>query len=398
MRKLIFVDDEPRVLEGLRRMLRSQRRVWDMSFCLDGAAALEELESGPCDVIVSDMRMPGMDGAELLRVVKERHPSVVRIILSGQTDTEAALRAISVSHQFLNKPCEPAKLLEVVSRACALRDLLASEEIRRAVSRIDALPASPTVYGELMELASDGEATVDELTEVIGSDPGLSAKVLQLVNSSFFGLARKISEVREAVTYLGSNTIRNLVLSAEILRRFGEVPSTDAELHQFHATLTGRIAANMFTDKRIAARALTAGVLHDVGKLVLLTSLPEMLNNARKVAEESRRPLHVVELEMNGVTHAEIGGYLLGIWGLPLPIVEAVANHHFPARVPQEELDLPGAVHIADALAHTVAEDVDSSTVWLDREYLAGLGVESSVPEWERMARAVLEEGVERAY
>lgn len=111
-KRVLFVDDEQEVLEGLRNLLRRNRHEWDMVFALGGYEALAELSRGTVDVVVTDMRMPGMDGAQLLAQVKTVSPSTARLVLSGHAEKEAILRALPVAHQFLSKPCGGGTLLE----------------------------------------------------------------------------------------------------------------------------------------------------------------------------------------------------------------------------------------------------------------------------------------------
>src|ERR1700722_16735111 len=120
MMRLLFVDDEPRVLQGLKQSRRGKRKIWDMVFAEGGAGALAELERGRFDAIVTDMRMPGMDGAELLNRVKCAQPEALRIILSGQMDPGAAVRAASSAHRFLAKPCDSDTLIEILSESLDL--------------------------------------------------------------------------------------------------------------------------------------------------------------------------------------------------------------------------------------------------------------------------------------
>jgi DNA-binding NtrC family response regulator len=141
MKRILFVDDESRILDGIRRMMRTERERWEMEFALGGEAALLAFDSGNFDVVVSDMRMPGMDGATLLTHIRDRSPASVRIILSGHTELEAAIRAIPVAHRFLAKPCDAVALRETLERACTLQDLLSRAEIRRVVSTIGELPS-----------------------------------------------------------------------------------------------------------------------------------------------------------------------------------------------------------------------------------------------------------------
>jgi HD-like signal output (HDOD) protein len=387
MRRILFVDDEPNVLDGLRRMLRSRRQEWDMVFAGGGEEALRELAQAPFDVIVSDMRMPGMDGATLLRTVQERHPAVVRLVLSGYTELEAAMRAIPVAHQFLSKPCEPDALKEVVDRACNLQELLGNEALRRALGEVRSLPTLPRVYAALSRMLADPEASLADLARTVEQDASVCAKVLQLVNSAFFGLPRRVTSIQQAVNLLGTKMLKNVALSVEVFHGFEGTPLTAEALEdqQRHALLVAGLARRILPNKHAAEDAFMAGMLHDIGKLVLATSLPEQLARVMAVVERERRPQHEVEHEVTGVSHAEIGAYLLGLWGLPYPVVEAVANHHAPKRVTAtRRVDVLAAVHIADGLAH---EHVAGPTpqVPLDPAYLESVGVTAELPKWRSL-------------
>lgn len=393
MRRILFVDDEPRILEGLQRMLRSQRRMWNMSFASGGQAALAELEASRFDVIVTDMRMPGIDGATLLTRVQEQSPETVRIVLSGQMDPDAAARAVRVAHQFLSKPCSAEVLQEVVERACNLRDLLNDERIRRTVGQVDALPAVPRLYTALVETLARPDATADEVAGVLEQDVAMAAKILHLVNSSFFGLSRHVTHLRTAVSLLGTNMIKSLVLSTEAFRAFegSSAPggfSVDA-LHR-HSLSVANLAMRLLEDRKLAEDVYVAGMLHDVGKLVLADRLPEEFRQVVTTARERGLPAEVVEQELLGVTHGEIGAYLLGLWNLPYPIVEAVAYHHAPRRVGHDTFDLLTAVHVADALAHEAEPNGVGAGVThgcVDEAHLQAIGVLDRLPTWREIAR-----------
>lgn len=395
MRRILFVDDEPRILEGLQRMLRSQRREWEMVFATGGSAALTEVESSTFDVIVTDMRMPGMDGASLLSHVQERSPATVRMVLSGQMDPEAAARAVQFAHQFLAKPCSAEVLKPTIERACQLRDLLQDERVLNTVGQVDALPAVPRIYAALVEMLTRSDASPEEVAKVLEQDVGMSAKVLQLVNSSFFGVSRHVSNLRVAVSLLGTNMIQSLVLSTEAFRGFrgdGDLDGFSVDALHHHSLAVANLAIRLLDDRSLAENAYVAGMLHDVGKLVLADHLPAEFKRANAAAREQRVPLHEVEPEFLGVTHAEIGAYLLGLWNLPFPIVEAVAHHHAPGRVSHGSFDLLAAVHVANALVHET-NDVpgsDDAFACLDEDYLEALGVIEQLPLWRALAQEQL--------
>lgn len=393
MKKILFVDDDPRILDGLRRMLRGQRHEWDMDFAESGKVALELLSKDPYDVIVSDMRMPGMDGAELLTRVQEEHPSTVRIVLSGHAELEAALRAVPVAHQFLSKPCESDVIRNVVDRACSLQTLVSDEAITSLISDIDSLPSLPRVYHALTAALVDPEVSLDDVAEIVAQDTAITAKILQLVNSSFFGVPKTITDLRQATTFLGLNMLRNLTLSAEVFRSFEGCSSSGAfslESMQAHSILSARIARHLLDDKRASEDAFMTAMLHDIGKLILLTEPSGRYSQVIDAAAGSQVPLHELEEQVQGVSHAEVGAYLLGLWGMSYPVVEAVANHHHPARVEQECFGILGAVHVADVLSHELsgvaAQPAGCPAPELDMSYLEALGVADRLPAWREQA------------
>lgn len=396
-KKILFVDDEPKILDGIRRMLRGMRKEWDMSFANGGEPALEMLAEQPADVIVSDMRMPGMDGAALLNKVQEQYPGTVRIVLSGHTEMEQSIKAVNVAHQFLSKPCESDSLREVVNRAIALREVLTTEPLKDAVGQIDSLPAVPRVYTELCAALADPEVDLEHVAAIVEQDTGLTAKLLQLVNSTLFGVAREVTSIRQATTFLGTQLIKNLTLSMAVFQDFleGERPkgfSLDKE--QTHAMVTAGIARKIVDDRVKADEAFLASMLHDIGKLVMVAKLRSFYDQAADAAEAQGKLFCEVDREAIGISHADIGSYLLGIWGLPDPIVEAVAHHHDPAAVSHSTFDVLDAVHVADAIAHELAlEEPDLNgplPIPVNLEHLEAIGVLGELPGWRKMAQEEL--------
>lgn len=390
MRRVLFVDDEPNVLEGLKRTLRSQRDTWQMAFAVGADAAIQLLGEGPYDVVVTDMRMPGSDGATLLRTVCDCCPGAGRIILSGYTDLEASVRAAPVAHQFLLKPCDPVALRRAIELQVAMHDRFAAEWAAALVGSLRALPVAPRPYMVLCEAVRNG-SPVDRLAELVAHDVGISAKVLQLANSAFFGRPRDVADVPSSVNYLGANILGLLALTpnAEIFRRVEPEPTIAGfriEAFERHCRLTGAIAARLSVHGRPPQTLLLAGLLHDIGKLILVDRDPDRLGRATDVARDSGRPLHVVETELFGLSHAELGAYLLGLWGLPQPILEAVAHHHDPQRAGPDVRDISAAIHVADALAHDASSSAVPGRMGIDEAAFDALGGAGQLQAWQRMA------------
>jgi putative nucleotidyltransferase with HDIG domain len=351
---VLLVDDDAVALSRFRQHLRAWESEWDMTFALGAQEALEALDSTAFDVVVSDVQTRGLNGESLLEAVQARHGSLVRVALARHPGEEAALRASAVAHRFLTKPLDDDELRTVVERASELRAALRSDELRHAVTASGALPPAPSVYVRLTAALADPDSSVADVADVVSTDPAIVAKLLQLVNSAFFGLGRRISSVREAVSYLGIITIRALVLSTttfDSFRTSRRIIGFSSACMREHSLLVAKVAAAIVTDRTRANDAFMAGILHDVGKLVLAAHEPEYLEEAYGRAESEDRLLHDVERELRGSTHAEVGAYLLALWGLPLDVVEAAALHDTEFEL-KEKLDVLDAVRVANVLSY----------------------------------------------
>lgn len=356
MRRILFVDDDTSILAALRNLLRKQRGVWDMQFALGGAEALAAFETQPFDVVVSDMRMPGMDGTELLTAIREGSPATARIVLSGYAGPEAIAGAMTVAHQFLAKPCDPKMLTSTVAQVCTLQGLLANKVLREIVGRVDRLPSVPRIYAELMDVLNRPTSKIGDIAAIICSDPAMAAKILHLVNSSYFGLARPVSSIDTAVLHLGSDVIRSLALTVGVFARMNGVTCAgfSSAALQERALLGARLARELLADDPDrAAEAYAAALMRDVGMLILaLGSAPTYAGVLEKARDGG---LPALERAAFGASHAEVGAYLLGLWGLPSTLVEAVTCHHEPFP-DHADSDVVLAVHVASELVDAALE------------------------------------------
>jgi DNA-binding NarL/FixJ family response regulator len=368
MRRLLFVDDERLVLDGLRNMLRPKQRHWEMTFVTGGQEAIEELGRREFDVVVSDMRMPRVDGATVLKHVQTTQPNAVRIVLTGHTETELALRTIPVAHQFLSKPCDAATLEGTIDRACSLQTLLTDPSLRSAVGGIGRLPSVPKLYTKINEALEKPTTSLKDVAALIEQDMAVSAKILQVVNSGFFGLPKRVTNVHAAVSFIGINMLRRVLLSVQAFAAFDrpQVPGFSVDELQQHSHLTAMIASRMFKGKREVEDAFTGGILHDIGKLILATrpsggesrpgirmAAPSPASANTKVAappsSAKGMPASAVAniapaptegqgsagpSDTSGVTHAEVGAYLLGIWGLPYSVATRLSMWWMPSTLP----------------------------------------------------------------
>lgn len=369
MIRILFVDDDVNVLNAMRRSLRSMRAEWETQFADSGAAALEVLAASPFDVVVSDMHMPGMDGWQLLAEVRMRYPQTVRFLLSGHADPASIMRSVGTTHQYLSKPCDNDILKAAIIQTQAVRKFLSNERLLATVGGIGMLPSAPLTFEKLLACLRDSNSSVADVAQIISKDIAMTANIMKLVNSAFFGARNPIYNAERAVAYLGLDTVGALVLGHDVF----ECGSADTsrrlnyeELWQ-HSIATATAARAIAIHEKFAGiradEAFLAGLLHDVG-VIAIASRPEL------PGEE----LH----------HAEVGGYLLGLWGFPVPVVEAVACHHMPSRATGEDLSVAGVVHIANCLMHEMhpVRGVDSPVI--EPGYLERCGVVDRLPFWRK--------------
>ena len=392
-KRILFVDDEPLVLQGIQRSLRSMRAEWEIEFANSGQEALEIMTRAPFDVVITDMRMPGMDGAQLLDLVKAQFPRTVRIVLSGQSDRETILRSVGPSHQYLSKPCDLEELKQRLMRAFALRDMLDNPHLKEVVGRLKTLPSLPALYVAVIETLQSPQGSIAKVGELIAKDMGMCAKVLQLVNSAFFGLSSSVSSAQQATVLIGIENLKALVLSVQVFSDFGGPLAQDLAFLWNHSMATASfakaIARVQQSARGIVDDAFTAGLLHDVGRLVLASAFGDEYRGVLRQAAQPEAVLAVCEEKAFGCTHNGVGAYLLGLWGLSDSIVEAVAWHHQPAHAQPTSFSALLAVHAADFYDNQIQGHPFSEKPAIDEPLMSQLGLQSQMPLWVEACREV---------
>lgn len=389
---ILFVDDDPSLLASLRRNLHKKARVWNMRFAESAQAALELLKKNNADVIISDMRMPGMDGVELLAQVKKFYPNTVRFILSGYSDKQMILDSVGLTHQFFAKPCDPKFLIQAINYSSTLYRHIGNPRIQQVVCEIKSLPTPPEIYNKISNELNKREPSIEYISEVVKQDSATSAKVLQLVNSAFFGIGRGISDIEEATVFLGIENLKSLVLVIGMINEsFSSISHNfDIEAYSHHSFNVGflseKIARSLGKKPKECQTAFTAGLLHDIGKLVMATHF-EASYNSKVTAFGKNTPgtaqIQDMENDLFGINHAEIGAALVGIWGLPPTIVNAVAYHHKPRKETEEGISLATIVHISNALVlHASSKEPILDSNLIDREHIKSQELEEQVLNW----------------
>ncbi|MBX2831965.1 MAG: HDOD domain-containing protein [Rhodospirillales bacterium] len=399
MHHILFVDDDTNILSGLRRRLRSARPEWNLHFATSGEDALALAENQDFDVIVSDIQMPEMDGITLLENLQKTHPDAVRIILTGHVDNASYLRTIGPAHQFLSKPCDHQTLIDSIENALGLRQLIKSPELRTLVGDAKSLASPPDTYMRLETAFSDPNYSLDSISEIVESDIALTTEILKLTNSSYFAVPQSVSSVSHAVRMLGNETLKALALFIGLYRGFNG-PSHQAEnlKRLCHRSQQIGVTAALIAEyenlpREICHAVPSIGMLSHIGTLILYANRPDDMDAVTKRVEDENISIDQAETEHFGAGHAEIGAYLLGLWGFAAPVVQSVAYHHRPMDLPHLEMNAITAIYVAQHLTREIADrnaglDVESA---IDMGYLTKIGKDTSLEEWRNIAGVVSE-------
>lgn len=350
-RRVLFVEPDPGTVGDIRSVLETRRAGWAASYVSTAAEALLACNQEPFDAVASTLDLAGTSGTALLESIAAQWPATIRILLADRSSETAALRAAPVAHDFLPTPLEPGSLGRALDSAAELSDLMHSPAVRALIGQPETLPAVPGVFLRLTKLLASEDVTIEDLARVVAEDPSLTGRVLQVANSPFFGGNRGVTAVDRAVAMLGSRLLKSLALVHGVFQSAeGTALPLDFDIHaeQTHGTAVGALARRLAGPAR-GDGAFSAGLLHDIGRLLLAVRAPQRFEEVVDTARREGLPMLEAERAVLGVDHAELGGYLLGVWGLPPAIVSAVRHHHNPLA----EADRRGFavfVHLADGL------------------------------------------------
>lgn len=379
-------------LEALQPSLAALGGAWDCVFSPDAASALDALASTPFDAAVANLSPGGINDAELLQQAAIRHPRTLRFVLGDVVDRELIASCMGAAHQFISRPWKPRELVSIIERSLALDAWLSNDKLRAFVPRLGKLPGLPATYFEVLKRAESPNSTVESIADIIARDPTLTARLLQMVNSPACGLGKKITSPSEAVSRLGLDAVKSLVLCLQLFAQSEPVKGASFSLEQLwhHSFSVAKLAAKLvlhcIASEGMASEAYTAGLLHNIGQIVLATNLSREYSAVVQAARKRECPLQEVELEQLGVTSNQVGAYLLGLWGMPLPLVESTALHLSPASASSIEFSLVTVVHVANVLAFEAHGPVNGLLQpKLDSKYLATLELPKTSDAWRKV-------------
>jgi HD-like signal output (HDOD) protein len=354
VKRILFVDDETQILKSITRLFMDTE--YEVLTVESGAEALTFLEAEQVDVIVSDMKMPKMDGYELLSQVKKRFPKIVRIILSGFSNERVVFDALkkNIAKLYILKPWENIVLINTIEKVFQIENVLRNnEKVLKLINNAEELPTIKTSYGRIINVI-ENDQEVYKIVEAIECDNSIAIKILHIVNSSYYSV--KTGSINRAVAYLGLDNIKNIVITSAFIDGLNFSNKENKRLEQLwrHGFIANRIISiiyNEFLYKKIPETEMNAGLLSNVGIIFMIHSSHDKYMEMFEEVEKNNGNLIEFENKAFGTNHQEIGGYLIQWWDIPLPIVEVALYHHDPFNNNVINRQIVFVAHIAEKYA-----------------------------------------------
>ena len=388
--RVMFVGEDQQLWPELLRS--ADRENWRFTFAHGADEALVALDEQDYDAVVANLTLPGMSGAELLQEVRQRRPDIWRFLRAQPEAVAKAPSWAGAAHQVIDLPDGVEDIQTRLNLAFTNQVWKPTPVAESVLSTCPLLPSPPKLYYRMVDLLSSPTASLERIGELIEQDAPMSAKMLQMVNSAIFALQMKVNRPSDAVLYLGVETTKAVVLMAHTVSCFQSIkrialPAEKILAHSFRTARYARWVAQQECPRGQASdQAFTAGLLHDIGKFLLAANRGEAYARAVEYATKGQMTLQQAEVDFFGVDHAELGGALLASWGIPQPIVDAVALHHKPAWLNDSGFSAITAVHAANILAneqHPIELGFLHSEINL--EYLEAGGYAESVDAWRNV-------------
>jgi putative nucleotidyltransferase with HDIG domain len=394
MPRILFVLDNPVRTQELLALFHEVAPERPVEVTANEKDALAAIEKADFEMIFVELSGGALAGTRFLNEVWKARPKIVRFLLGSDVDADLLVTCVLGAHHLVRAPFDANAVRGALERADSINQLIRNERIQSLVSRMRTLPSRPSLYMEVMRELRSTNASANMVGDLVSKDLAISSKLIQVVNSAFYGLQQHVSDPAAAVLLLGLETTSSLVLSIEAFARFDKVKPLYFSMDkvwrhcQTVANSAKQIAELLNNDPEVARHAYTAGLLHDIGKLALALNFEDQYHGALKLAEKQKISPCEVESQVFGATHAEAGAYLLCLWGLPLQVVEAVLGHHYPAGSVGKKFTAATALHLAESLEHWAELERNGvRDAKLDFAYPPELGIAARMDELKRIVQ-----------
>lgn len=389
--RILYLEENTDHVTRLVHALR-ERKGWEVTHAENAGEARAIARKQPVDVALISATMPDIEPVAIAEELTQLHPKLSTFILAPEGDSKGASAFASGRFQWLPRQDDPEPLITAIERMAQLVSWLTSNTTLELVSGLHSLPPIPSNYQGVIRAIQSPDASLQDIGEAISKDVGMTSRVLQVANSAYYGYSKKITSPSEASLLLGIETLKSLVRYTHVLNNFPQTAASNAIFEKVWrhsvgvAAVARKITMMQTRDEALAEEAFTAGLLHDIGKLVLVSLKPEEYKEVMRQAYESKSLLHTMERVKLGTTHAETGAYLLSLWGIPFSILEAVAWHHFPSECKDKRFSALTAVHVANVAEHRRKDTDNVKPPALDDRYLSDLGLTAQAVEWLKLA------------
>lgn len=348
----------------------------------DAREAMGLVEKQVFHAVVADSSLPDGSALAVLDRMRQMQPRSVRFLSTSTPDADLANRCIWNSHRIFDGVADRARIKSAVTEAMKVERWVSKPETRSLIASVRTFPTRPTTYFKILQLLDSSGADVDGLIELIRGDMAITTKIIQTVNSAIYSRTDHVVDLHEAVQILGFHSVKMLVISIQAVAQLDRVTPAYFSIDRIWkfslqvAEAARKIACAEGLDAVSIDHAYLAGLLHDIGKAVFACNFDQQYSKVLEEVVHSRTPLVEAEQHAFGVSHAEVGAYLIALWGLPGTVVDAVGFHHFPSRSEGHAVDALTALYAANWIT---AEQPDAPE---DSLYLDRLKVREKLQSW----------------
>lgn len=374
---ILTVDKNPSILSQISELLNSSQFEGKYYFTQTIDEAFSIIKKNEINIIICDLNIPQINGIDFLEVLKDDFPSIIRIVLfDHENQIELLLKSVVSAHKFISKPIDSEKFYKIITQTLMLNSFLIEENVLKVLNQIESFPSLPQTYIEIEEELNREDFSIKNISDIVHKDMAIATRILQIVNSPLLGLARVITDIQQAVSLLGMTMLKSLILYTQIFRSFEgnmRVENIQREIweHSLKVANTSKLLVANFGNRNDIETAFISGLLHDVGKIIIINN-EKFVFDILELMKSENIEYNEAEYKILGTTHAEIGAYLLSLWGLPSIIVDSVKNHHKISKIDNNIISVQSAVFIAN-------EYNVSST--LDSKLLLESGLENLAPQ-----------------